>query len=552
MTISDRYPESLLALIPATLFLLFLCPTGHADQLAVNINAGNYNIVDQDGKQVIEMNDFDFLMVPGKPMLPAKLCLIALPPGAVVESVDVRGFNEITLQGTYNIKPTPPVIPLSAPSLFPEEHRQLKQKYIQNNESVYKSNNPYPAMRGKLTGKGTLRKYSYVSTAFYPFDYYPQTGKLTLYRSAEILINYNLPPPGSEEFARAELLKHDTAAYERASRIFINFPEIEQLYQPGESSMAVPLEDHDYVIITTEQLYDAIISTGFVPWKSSLGYDLKIVFTSDDEIASQPGGDLAERIRNFLRDYYVSWGIEYVLIVGDCASIPMRYCYPDPYNHTYYPYDPFNFGGEVPTDYYYADLSYTDTESWDSDGDGYYGEYEEDTPDFLAEVYVGRIPTNVPGRIEYALNKITAFEQDRGTWKDNALHAGSILFFANQNYSGYPKVDGADYMHHIENDLMPGWTIDHYAEKQGLEISDYDWPAISEIAFIDSWRNGQYAVVNWAGHGAANGVVRSVWAWDDGDGVPESPEINMPYLINMDSNLDDDYPSIVFALSCLV
>ena len=99
---------------------------------------------------------------------------------------------------------------------------------------------------------------------------------------------------------------------------------------------------------------------------------------------------------------------------------------------------------------------------------------------------------------------------------------------------------------------MDGWTISHYSEQAGLETSVYDWPALSETAFISDWRTGQYAVVNWQGHGWTDGAARKVWSWDDGDGVPEGNEISWPYFITMYSNLDDDYPSIVTAVSCYV
>jgi hypothetical protein len=62
-------------------------------------------------------------------------------------------------------------------------------------------------------------------------------------------------------------------------------------------------------------------------------------------------------------------------------------------------------------------------------------------------------------------------------------------------------------------------------------------------------------VVNWAGHGWCNGAARTVWEWDDGDGVPESGngELVSHYFINdVSSNLDDDHPSLVFAISCNV
>jgi peptidase C25-like protein len=314
-------------------------------------------------------------------------------------------------------------------------------------------------------------------------------------------------------------------------------------------------EGYDYVIITSDNLENSIASSTFLSWKESLGFNIKIIKTSDSLIQDQSGEDLPAKIRNFLREYYQIWGINYVLIVGDHETIPMRYCYPDPQNHNFDIYSWSN-GGEVPTDYYYADLSLSDAESWDSDGDGYYGEHKEDQPDFKAEVYVGRIPTSVSSEVIYTLDKIVAYEKDTSEWKNNALQAGSMLFYKNQNhqYEIDHDIDGASCLYAIEEEIMDGWTVSHYSEQEGLSPSKYNWDAISEPNFTSDWRDGKYAVVNWAGHGSSTGVGRTIWDWDDGDGIPENAgnEIIGKPQIDIYSQLEDDYPSIVFAVSCLV
>jgi len=145
--------------------------------------------------------------------------------------------------------------------------------------------------------------------------------------------------------------------------------------------------------------------------------------------------------------------------------------------------------------------------------------------------------------------------QDTTGWKNKALHAGAILFYANQDFGGHPVVDGATCLDSIERGLMSGWTISHYSEQAGLVPSVYPWPALSDVAFYTDWRNGEYGIVNWAGHGSASGASRLLWEWDDGDGVPEtdgSDIISYYRLIHLTSNLEDDYPSIVFAISCNV
>ena len=309
-------------------------------------------------------------------------------------------------------------------------------------------------------------------------------------------------------------------------------------------------QNYNYVIISTMDLYDEILSSDFINWKQKIGYNIRIVNVTDSEIQEQNGHDLAEKIRNFLREYYLEWGIQYVLLIGDHDTIPMRYCYPDPTNHKFQPFE--MSGGEHQTDYYYADLSLPDSESWDFDGDGYYGEYGDDFPDFEAEVYVGRIPTSNASRIEYTLDKIVSYEQDTGEWKNNVLNAASFFYFENQYNLGYPEIDAARCLGFIDSHCMNDCIMSRYSEQEGIVRSSYDWNPISEESFTEDWRNGKYGIVNWGGHGAPYVVVRTVWEKDDGDNIPEANEISSPSLISINSHLDDDYPSIVCALSCMV
>jgi hypothetical protein len=543
-----------LAVAALTVFLVLLAApiVSGTGVTIIRVTASEYEIIDKDGEQIIEMDGFGYLMAPGKPLLPAKNFLIALPPGARAQSVEVTGMGEKQLAGSYKILPSPTPLPLLDPVQFPEFFDKLRRQWEENNQAVYSTDNAYPAQRGKLNGSGSLRKYSYASVSFYPFSYRPQSGKLIHYDAAQIRLSYDLPPAGSYEAQNIEEMKVDELADRRAEKLFVNYNQVEDMYRPSGIQSEGSKQTHDYVIITTSALQDAITVSDFIAWKTSLGYNVRFVLITDPEIAGQPGADLQEQIRNFLRSYYISWGIEYVLIVGDNATIPMRYCYPDPTNHWNDAGNPNASSGENPTDYYYADLSDPDDISWDSDGDGYPGEYGEDDPDFLAEVYVGRIPTNNTSRITYALNKSVTFEQDTGAWKNSALHAGTFWWFENEDYSGTPIMDGATCLSYVESDIFTGWNISHYSEQAGLCPSVYPWPALTEAAFTTDWRTGQYSVVNWGAHGWTSYAARKYWHHDDGDGVPEGNEMSWPDLAGIYSNLDDDYPGFFFPMSCLI
>jgi hypothetical protein len=171
-------------------------------------------------------------------------------------------------------------------------------------------------------------------------------------------------------------------------------------------------------------------------------------------------------------------------------------------------------------------------------------------------VFVGRIPTSNKERITYVLDKTVRFEKDTGDWKNHALHAGAFSYFENEtNRQGadYLLHDGACLMNEIEEHLMnDGWTISHYSEQQGKLVSAYNCIPLNEDAFVSDWRENMYGVVNWASHSYTFIANRKIWKWDDGDHIPESFEMTYPKFLSIQSHLDDDYPSIVFAKGCSV
>jgi len=271
----------------------------------------SYNLFNEQKGQRIECEGFSYLMIPGKPMLPVKTFLFALPPGAKTLSVDFNTDNSTILQGAYDIIPVEPFVIL--------DEERLMEEWASNYKTSYSSNQAYPQEIGKITGSGTLRKYSYVSVSVCPFRYYPKSKQLEYYDSIEITINYKT----SNYFENA---KSDTIIDEKASKLFYNYEDVEELYKSTNKPIETLKDSYDYIIITNDELKNVVASSNFINWKSSLGYNIRFITITDSLITDQPGVDLAEQIRNFLRGYYISWGIKYVLIVGDYTTVPMRYC----------------------------------------------------------------------------------------------------------------------------------------------------------------------------------------------------------------------------------
>jgi len=175
---------------------------------------------------------------------------------------------------------------------------------------------------------------------------------------------------------------------------------------------------YEYVIITNEELKNAPGPYNFqklAEWKDSRGIRTRIV-TVEEIYANYTGIDNQTKIRNFIIDAYLN-GTNYVLSGGDADGadvggesgdeiVPIRKLWacghePDP--------------PDIASDLYYACLD----GSYDSDGDGIYGEPNDggDWPcavgedvDLNAEVYVGRAPVDCYEELSNFVRKTISYE----------------------------------------------------------------------------------------------------------------------------------------------
>ena len=516
------------------LVVCFLVAVVYAEQKTIELSSKKYEILNlPENFHEIRMKDFGNLLVPGKPMLPAKTFLIAIPPGSEINSVNIVESQKEKIGGSYNIIPAPLQLPMDEKAKLVEE---AEKNYKNNIAEVYFTNRNYPEKNCWFDGEGSYRDVNFARIVFTPFSYNPVTNELFLCSKVVINFTYSLSMENKSKVPHfSSTLKNLTFA-KTEQELFYNYDDVIKWREKSAETFTSAV-NYDYVIITTDALQNSVSS--LVAWKQSVGYSVTII--SDSWINdSYSGTDLPEKIRNFLKDKYLEWGIQYVLLVGDINDIPMRKCCPKA-NTT---------SEETPTDYYYADL----TGNWDSDGDGRFGEYGQDSVDWVPEVLVGRIPWSDYNTVVQICDKLVNFESDKGAWKKDALLLGAMSNYANENRSGYTKTDGATLME-IHKTLIQdiGGNFTTMYETAGLEPSNFSCSMdLTHTNVVNDWANGKYAMVNWWAHGSKTGAYRKWWASDDGDNVPESSEMNWQAMIatNDCPALNDNYPSIIFACSC--
>lgn len=537
---NDKMKKTLSLLI---IFLL-LCPIATSSPaqgqdlfLLLHLKSEDYKILDAGkGYENISMKDFANLQIPGAPRLPVKNLTYALPPGADVTSLEIISQNKEEIAGKYQIAFAQRGIKENDEKFLPAEA----------DKKIYLSNNPFPQENVKIKSSGKMRKWNLINLDFYPMTYFPKSGKLVLIREISVKIHYqikiNLP---SQELS-------DKALDSVAEKLIQNYGEAKNWYEPTGMPGA-PAVVYDYIIIVPDSLESAVAS--FKNAKQSQGFKVYVAKTSWI-YANYSGSNNVEQIRNFLKANYVSWGIKYVLIVGSISSVPMLECWPKADDHT-----ATNDNDPVPTDFYYSDL----TGDWDSDGDGFYGEYYDAAQwpdgdsgvDFNPEVYVGRIPVDDASTVTAILQKIISFESDGGSWKNNALLLGAISNYSNEdNEPQNLRTDGAVLMELMKVDMLnpKGFSSFTEYEKEGLDPSIYSCNLpLNNTNVLNQWSSVDYGIVNWWAHGSHTSAARKWWLSDtNSDGVPEANEMSWENFISTgDTSALTKKPSLVFACSCL-
>jgi hypothetical protein len=510
--------------------------------LTQTLQSGAYSISkDKDGFDVIQMEGFSQSASTGNPVLPHKVFDLLVPPDTMFNStrLQVLSSDPIVLSGTYDIKPAPAMSHThntgGAPEIEPQDYANVNGK----NMTVYGSDANFPAVTANLLPYSRMRKWSFTRVDFTPFQYNPVSKKLTYFKSVTISISYQksgLPP--------ASALLSDTVMDGKASQMFLNYTQDSALYQP--SGGVKPQASYSYVIITTGAVQAGSSRlASFVTHKQSKGHTVLVATEAQwGAVTGQSPNTRADKIRKWLQDNYISYGIQYVLLIGNptpyetagaAEDVPMKMCWPR-YNETWE-----TSYKEAPTDYYFADL----TGNWDVDGDGKYGEYPHDTGgggvDLTAEVYVGRIPVynSDYATLDSILQKTMDYENEYpSTWRKSALLPMSFsdsstdgAYLAQQMKSNY--LDSAGYN---------SWTM--YQQGSDCASANSSFASDQELragTYVrDRWSANDYGIVCWWGHGNYQGAYSGYSGCGSGAFM----------LSDYCPSLDNAHPSFTYQCSC--
>jgi hypothetical protein len=328
----------------------------------------------------------------GEPSLPTKNIQYIIPPEQEIDDIDISMGNEQEIAISNPIVPNPKY-------LRNKNGEELNSIYLKN-DRIYSSKQVWPIKNVKVEKQGYFDGDKHIVTIqICPFKYQPSVGKLTFTGNIKITIKFKMMS-SLEKYCQPSIRPQNRQLlYDIILKSTVQNSQDIQKYTPIRKNVVSGLSKatsnrppfYEYVVITSPDLKASF--NDLITWKRQKGLDAGVVST-DMIYSYYTSGDLtsginddAGRIRQYLKEAWQSGKTIWVLLGGHGSNVPVRYGTGD--NNTY-AFDGNGEGssgpGKVPTDLYFASL----TDSWNKDGDSFYGE-PEDAIDHSPEVFVGRV-----------------------------------------------------------------------------------------------------------------------------------------------------------------
>ena len=309
--------------------ILIMIPWVLNAQLTNRLEVGRSEIVvvQQDGFDRVQFGNCYTDKI-GQPELPVVKRAFVIPTNAIVDGLKVTESGRSRIDGNYKVYPVQP----------PKTSGWEDVQTFVYQDSVYQSAMDLPGDTAVISFDGIIRGYHVVIISYYPLVYVPAKSELYL-RNIEVNVSYSMGNTIDSQapisFYRANLAKkyvqsmvENPSDVERFSDDFnviqerscLN-PEIQDSKQRSVYSFQEIIPD--YIIITSDSLRESFQK--LADWKTKKG--IPTIIQSVEEINIEyPGGDLQEKIRNYLLNVRKRWNADgmYILFGGDVNVVPTR------------------------------------------------------------------------------------------------------------------------------------------------------------------------------------------------------------------------------------
>ncbi len=471
----------------------------------VTVNGTVYHQVSMDGLPTDTSID--------APILPVKPTTILLPSGGTVDSIHASCSDKISLGYGFNVELG------SDPGFLDSTDRSDEFDF-------FDPTIPYPPEIAKEVVTSDFRGYNLFTFNLYPVQYMGATGELYYYQSIDVTVTVatmvdvvSKLGTDNNHFSLFRGLPEDELMMQQKTddhTMVYTYTQERGTPRSEISSIVNPADSYKYVVITTQDLKDSngeFTLQDLVDYKNSHGTPATIVTVEEIESCAEYQwngwygdwlpffNDKQCHIRNFIKDAYLNWETNYILLAADEPMIPCRslYCLV---------FDPLPVEDYIPSDLYYACLQ----GNFNIDRDGRWGEVT-DLVDIVAEVYVGRTCVDNSTDVSNFVKKTIAYAETNDDYLRNVVAAGEHLWGPSLliprdtwgDDSIAEMIDGStanDYSTvGIPSDVYTIQTLyDHEWMEHGWpepDEGDYGWPKTLLISYL----NAGIHIVNHLGHG---------------------------------------------------
>jgi hypothetical protein len=350
----------------------------------------------------------------GVPVLPVKLTVLEFNLGTEVLDISYETSEKETI-GLENIL----------------SYGKISPRGTDPDEEIYDSTNTYPEewvtyhVAGGLNQDGHC---TYLIIRTYPARYIPTTNEIEYITNIEITISYD---------------------------------------EPDES--VIPENNvYDLLVLAPKQFENEL--QPLIDHKNDFDMSTKLVTL--DKIDTI-GRDLQEKIKYYIHEKVIEWGIEYVLLVGGVKGqsydfyLPVRYSYVIPPDEQEYAEQNFI------TDVYYSDVfdSKGEFSSWDTNNNDVFSEWNaenQDEIDMYPDVYIGRLACRSDFEVKIMVNKIINYEKNKaGDWFNK------FLMVAGDSYPDANGLNEGELIGEEAIDIMSDFYPVRLYARQGQDIDRY-------------------------------------------------------------------------------
>jgi hypothetical protein len=488
---------SRMALLFAFFMLLPLAGgMGETISLKVTVNTADISFYDTvEGRVGFTVEGFDRTNYFDYPGIPYRVVSVLLPQGESVSSFDLRVLESVVVDEAVDLAPF-------EGDLLEDGTRA---GIVATSSEVTRDGSIFPRWKVLHLGTNGYRGYRMAVFAIYPFQYDLGSGRLTLDRDLELVVETEPSVGYTDGAVRLRAVDGFRERNKRDIKSMVQNPEAVSTYIFSDIAVddtdrgylpsylpSIEGSEVSYVIVTNEEM--APVFEELARWKTTKGVPAVVRTVEWIQQNYRAGADKAESIRNFIQDAYAKWGVEWVLLGGDTEVIPARYGYVT-----------FYTGEFIPTDMYYSCLD----GNWNADGDSLWGEayhnsYDRgDVTDLYSEVYIGRMPVSNYLEAEVLVNKVMDYSEPVETYsKGKFMILGEVIFPAPYNPGDPIFLDGANIGNYIYTQYLEG-NPDIVTDRQYETCDSYPGSiCLTRASALDSMNAGTNHILH-LGHGYA-------------------------------------------------